>query len=399
MQKIKDIINNLNADTKKIFGLIQKNGPLTKNEILNRTRYKLTTLNRLMKPLEDSRLINESGMGESSGGRKPLLYDVDRSRYTIIGIDISRTYTLIVFTNLKMELICKYRFRMTEDLTPEKTINRIIKIIEKKIHELNIDIDNIIGIGIGAVAPIDIKNGIILNPKYFASYGWDNVPIASILKDKLNKYVILENGANLAVLVENLFGVGKNTDSIAYFNCGVGLRTGVVSSGTLVRAINNSEDAFGHMVVDVDGKKCYCGNYGCIECYATILAIVDNYISAVKRGRQNNINKEIEEIDYKDICKAAENDDPLSVEVIIEAATIFGVGLANYINLLNPEMVILSGPLVTNSRLYYNYSKKIALQRYYGKENNNIVFSKGGFFKDSVIGIGGACLVIEKLLK
>ena len=89
----------------------------------------------------------------------------------------------------------------------------------------------------------------------FSSPGWSNIPIKAMLEEKLKCPVIIENGANSAAVAEYFYGLGKDFENIAYFNCGVGIRTGTISSGNLIRTMNDEEDAFGHMIVNMMVKS------------------------------------------------------------------------------------------------------------------------------------------------
>lgn len=395
----KNNIEKLSKEGLEIFDILQKKGPITKGQLLLMTNMKLTTLNRIMQPLEDYKLIIETDIGESTGGRKPVLYDVNPRNYYIVGIDISRTYTRIVVTNLKMNVLYEFQFSMTQYCTPERTVETISEALNNSLKELSIGRDMLIGIGIGAVGPLDRKLGIIINPKNFEAPGWSCVPIKEMLEREFNLPVVVDNGANTAVLAEFLYGNGKGFNNIAYFNCGIGIRTGVISAGHIVRTINDAEDAFGHMGIDIDGELCGCGNYGCVECYASIHSIVKKFISSLKKGRFSKVLKQLEQIDFVDICIAAQENDELAREVITEGAVAFGAGLANYINLLSPQFVILSGPLIKNSDIFYRVSTETALKRYYLKDECKIIFNKGDCFKDNAIAIGAASAVIENILK
>ena len=122
----------------------------------------------------------------------------------------------------------------------------------------------IVGIGIGIVGGFNIK------------------PLYDTLNKELDVPICIDNGANAAVIGEYYFGIGKGKKNIAYINCGVGIRTGIISEGVLIRTINNSEDAFGHMIVDANGELCSCGNYGCIESYVSISNITKKFINEMK---------------------------------------------------------------------------------------------------------------------
>ncbi|MCX7746479.1 MAG: transcriptional regulator [Clostridia bacterium] len=398
MSTIIDIFEGLNDETKKIFDVIQKNGPITKNDLSLITGMKLTTLIRLMQPLEEAGLIVESRIGESTGGRKPVLYDVNTNKFYIVGIDISRIYTQIVITNLKMEVLDKYRFEMESSCSPAVTVNKIVKVLEASMEKINNDSRRLLGVGIGTVGPLDREKGIVINPVNFEAPGWENVSLKWMFEEKLRCPVILDNGANAAVLAETYFGAGKGLRNVVYFNCGVGIRTGAISSGSIIRTFNNSEDVFGHMVIDVDGEECSCGNYGCIECYSSILTITKKFISEIKKGRVTSIVKPVSQISYMDICKAAEKNDLLAKEILQSAAAILGTGLANFINLLNPSLVILSGPLVYHSEIFYQTCIHIASKKCYSNKENSIIFNRGGYFEENAISVGSAALVVENFL-
>lgn len=367
----------LNERCKNIFSIIQKNGPITKSELINITEIKLTTLNRDLQILIDKKIIVETDVGESTGGRKPSLYDVNKGEFYVIGIDISRIYTRIVITNLKLELIGE---NLISDEYKIENISEIIPNAMKKLFKkLQIENSAIVGIGIGIVGGFNIE------------------PLYDNLTEEFEAPICIDNGANTAVIGEYHFGIGKGKQNIAYINCGVGIRTGIISSGVLIRTINNLEDAFGHMIVDTNGELCSCGNYGCIESYVSIPKITKNFIDKVKDSAKLGINKEVEQIDYIDVCNLAERKNKEAINIIKNSALHMGIGLANYIKLFNPELIILSGPLVQHSKLFYETTKEIALEKCHVK-NNNIQFMSSGYYKDKSIAVGAAAIVIQKNL-
>ena len=397
MQDIRSLFTCLEGEAKRIFNIVRNNGPLTKNSLLSLTNMKLSTLNRVIQPLLIEGLIVQSGNEESTGGRKPSLFDIDSKRFFVIGIDISRTYTYVVLSNLKMKILSYHLFTMDVSCIPEKTVSIITDTINTMISNINITKEDIIGVGLGVVGPLDRNEGIIINPDNFEAPGWSNVHIKTMLEERLNLPVITDNGANCAVLLESNFGYGKGLNSVAYFNCGIGIRTGVISSGNIIRTINNIEDSFGHMVIDVDGEKCHCGNYGCIECYSSAAGILRKYCSEIKKGRRS-IGMSPEDIHFTDVCIAAEQGDDLAKEVIINAGIILGTGLANYINLLNPDLMILSGPLVKISNLYYDTAVDIAINKSFFDEEHRVRFKRFGFYGDYTICLGAAAMFTQELL-
>jgi predicted NBD/HSP70 family sugar kinase len=367
---------SLNDRGKYIFDIVQKKGPITKSELIGITKIKLTTLNRDIQILIDKKIIVETDTGKSTGGRKPSLYDVNPSEFYIIGIDISRTYTKIVITNLKLKIIEE---RL---LSHEYKIENISEIIPTFINnlcmKLRIQKSSIIGIGIGIVDGFNIK------------------PLYDVLDKELDVIICVDNGANAAVIGEYNFGIGKGKKNIAYVNCGVGIRIGIISEGVLIRTINNLEDAFGHMIVDANGELCSCGNHGCIESYVSISNITKKFINEMKEIKVSDFNKNLNSINYRDVCSLAERENEVAMNIIKNSALYFGIGLANYMKLFNPELIILSGPLIQHSKLFYDTTKEIAFEKCHIK-NNNIKFSNGGYYKDNSIAVGACAMVIQKL--
>lgn len=394
----RNILSCLSFESKEIFSLLLHKGALTKGDLTELSGLKLTSLNRMMQPLEELGLIVKAEIGESTGGRKPVLYDVNSGKYYLVGIDISRIYTQVVLTNLKMELVEKYRFDMNKESTPQATLKLIWTWIEDVFEKLKKKDGVVVGIGIGTVGPLDRSNGVVLNPENFEAEGWENVHLKSIFQDRLGVPVVIDNGANAAVLAETYFGIGKGIRNVIYINCGIGIRTGVISSGIFVRNINDGEDAFAHMVVDVNGEKCRCGNLGCIERYASIYSITEKFMADFNKESTSLKQKPVEQVSYTDICKAAEVNEPTARQVILKAAVIMGNGLGNLIKLLDPEIVILSGQLIKHSKLFYQKCIETALEKIHMNSERKIIFSRGGYFNENAISIGSAAMVLENFL-
>lgn len=400
MVGVENYINNLSdlsKESKDILNIIQKKGPITKKELLDITGLKLTTLNRFMMPLLKKTLIQEIGQNESTGGRKPLVYGIDENKYSIIGVDISRTYTRVVLTNLKMNIIRNFEFSMDSDSTPQN----VVKDVNNKISEWQKEFKEkiFLGIGIGAIGPIDRNKGIILNPKNFASPGWYNINISKLFKDNFDMMVVIDNGVNMAALAEYYFGSGKGFSNIAYFNCGIGIRTGIIIYENIIRTRNDMEDSFAHMVIDINGEECSCGSNGCIESICSIHSIKEKFVKLIKEGNKTLINKSIEDINYIDICNAAEYGDEICRKIIIKAGEALGIGISNFIKILNIEHIILSGPLVRYSNLFYDNAVSTALNNYYKIQKNSVIFVRGGYFQDNSIAVGAAANLFEIILK
>lgn len=390
MSAIFEMLKTLDNRSKELLLEIQLSGPITNNQLMLNTNMAKSTLNRTMEPLINNKLIVEESTGDSTGGRKPIMFDVNNSEFYMVGVDISRTYIQMVLVNMKMDMFKEQIFYGV--FTEYEIIEIIQHNVTMFIKDFGLNSHSILGIGIGVVGTIKmpIANGEISNGNEF---------LKDTLEKSLGYTVFIDNGANAAVTAEYYFGYGKGKKNISYINCGVGIRTGVISDGRLIRSINNKEDAFGHMTVDIDGVLCSCGNFGCVESYASITRITDKFISEVKKGYKTNSERNLEDIDYIYVCSLAEANDEIAKKVIIEAALHFGTGLSNYIKLLNPEMVILSGPLVNHSLLFYERCIETVLKKCSVYTASNIEFRREGYYGGRSISVGAAYMAFKESLK
>ena len=385
------ILKKLSYRDLEILSIIQKKGPITKKHLQTVANIKLTTLNRIMKTLEDKKIIVVYGESESTGGRKAVEYDVAKTGFYVIGVDLSRTYVKLIFTDMKLSILKNEEFLMDGNYSPEKTIEKIIFIIEQMLADLCIKKNEVLGIGIGTVGPLDREKGIIINPKSFFNSNWVNVPIKAILEKMLNLPCFIDNGANTAVLAEYLYGKGKDLKSVAYIHCGIGLRSAIIRDGIVIRTMNHREDAFGQMVVVYNREKCSTVDFGYIEGYSSLDSIIKKINSKTKHD-----NRLISEINYRETLKAELENNAIAMEIVNQGAEILGIGLSNLVRLLNPELVILSGPLIMNFEYYYD--KSIEIFHSINPMDNRVTFSKGGKFREEVIALGAAAMVMEAYL-
>lgn len=383
---------------KQLYVLINEHGPITKSDLISLSGLTQTTCSRLIEDLIEQNLILESGYGESSGGRKPHLYKIKADAYYIFGVDISRTYTKVLLLDLDLNVLKEVRLAMDQTSTPEVTIDFIVRQVKTMSDEKGIPESKILGVGIGAIGPINRELGIIINPVHFPSPGWDNIPIATILHEQLNMKVVLDYGVNTALLAEYQHGFSKYYNNVAYVIKGIGSRTGIIADGRLVRGSDKlGRFGQGHMIVDINGRKCVCGGYGCVQAYSSIAAIKEDVIKGLKLGKESIIRESVQDIEgisFDDICWAVNKEDSLCSEIIKEAAYYAGIGLSNLINVTHPDLIILTGPTYTNMNLFYETVTKTALERSQViYPDHKITFSQGQLGENATaIGAGGILL-------
>lgn len=362
--KASESILSLEPKLLELLILIQKSGPLTKNDLIGLTGQKLTTLNRAMKDLENRGLVEPVAVADSSGGRRPCLYDVCRKGYYLIGIDVSRTYAQVIIANLKFESVIEERFQ-GETYAMAHMPDELPFLIKDLLKTRAISEEDIVAIGIGVVQV------------------QDQASLASALRQKMDIPVVIDNGANAAVIYEHYIGSGKTKQNVSYVHCGVGLRTGVVSRGQLIRFINESEDALGRMIMDVSPDQQID-----LETLISINTLTKQLNTSARLAQLTN---DFRDMSFAELCALAEQDVQGSGRIITEAARYFGAGLTNFIRLMNPQVMILSGPLIQASPLFYQMSVSIVCENL--KVNGKApVLIKGGHYDMNSIAMGAAVM-------
>ncbi|PED52322.1 sugar kinase [Bacillus anthracis] len=381
---------------KNLYSLVRKLGPVRINTLTEMTGYKHVTCARLLEELVHEDLIYDSGIGESSGGRKPLMYVIKPDAYFLIGVEITGLYTTVLLLNLNLDILRTEKLKMDSQCTGEYTLNFVSRCIEELIIKENIPKEKLLGIGVGVIDPIDQEQGIILNSELFPAGGWEGLNIIKYLEEKNKTYVCLNNGTNLAALAEYRNNYWKETDNLVFVSNDMGIRCGTILHGNLVSNKNEMAEAFGHTIVDLHGRRCSCGAYGCLHAYSSLPAIRNEIIRRLKRGTVSCLQekvKDVEEINFHHILQALEKEDTLCLEVIKDAAFYFGVGLSNLILLLRPDVVICGGTLVPKP-LFYEVVSETANKRLMHLSNNHVSINKSNTAYN-IVAQGAGCMVLD----
>jgi len=371
-------MNNV-IDQNKLMEIIQKLGPITKKELQNITSIKLTTLNRMLTPLFDARWIYLTDEKSTTGGRPSNSIDIDRSLYAVIGIDISRTYIKIVLTTLKMDLIESHTIDLSESITKDMVIEKILKSLSRLIK--NYSERKILSIGIGSVGPLNISEGLLLKPTYIQIEDWHMIPIQTILEESFNYPVYLNTGANLALLAETYFENNSEYHA-AYINCGVGIRNSTMIKGKMIQTLGNREDTLAHTSIRSENKSCYCGSTDCIDLKSSIRGMLAAF--------EHKTNQSISIANYSEFFEGPDNSRDIVNDIIKSGAETLGIGIANYIKLFNLNYVFISGPLVKHSNYYYNQVIKYTLENLGDTFNLKVNLVKGGKYGTDSIALGSA---------
>jgi len=277
----------------------------------------------------------------------------------IIGIDIGGTKIAIGRSDVNGNLEESLRFSTNVVRGYRAILGEIIEKTERLFNDQSVK-----AIGIGCGGPLDSKKGRVLSPPNLP--GWDNVLIVEDIKSIFKVPVYLENDANAAALGEFHFGVGRNVNNMVYLTLSTGIGGGIIINNRLVHGVRDSGGEVGHQTILPDGPFCNCGNRGCLEAISSGTGIAKTFKERLLSGRDSIVRswiKDVSEIDAKMIADAAKWGDTLAKEVWDEAIYYLGIGIANIITILSPEMVVLGGSLTKYGESLFLRVREIVKER------------------------------------
>jgi len=299
----------------------------------------LTT--KILNELIDEGLVIETGHAASTGGRRPAMYSLKPGVMHVIAVAMDQLVTKIALVDLSDSTIKEItKFELKLDKNPN-ALFELTKNIDEFINNCSIPKDKIIGVGIGMPGFINSKKG--LNYTYFTT-GESN--LNDHLSKKLGLPVFIDNDSSLIALAELKFGAARNKQNAMVINISWGIGLGLILNGELFRGSDGFAGEFSHIPLFSNNKLCECGKSGCLETEASLLVVIEKARKALADGRPSFL-KELPANNFdeacKEIIKAAEKGDKLTVELLSEAGYTIGRGVAILIHILNPEIIILSG--------------------------------------------------------
>jgi glucokinase len=269
----------------------------------------------------------------------------------IVGVDLGGTN--IVVGVLPMDggnaVVLGERSQLTEAQRGAKfVVDRITAMIEESIAEVSSRFNgtraDFAGIGIGSPGPLDRATGTVINTP---NLGWRNFPLRDLIGNAVQLPATLDNDANCATYGEWWLGAARGEKSLVGLTLGTGIGGGIVLNGDVFRGVSDAAGEIGHMTIDSTGRKCKCGNYGCLEAYASGPAIAARAIEGMEAGADSMMIELVggkpENVTAATVYEAAVLGDTYANEVMKETAKFLGAGIANIINVLNPGMIVLAG--------------------------------------------------------
>lgn len=351
-----------------------------------------TTLTNLVSELIEQGILTESETLEGGGmGRKSIGLDLGENAPLLCGVLIQRGNLHVVLANLKGEILTDSSYRYRGLIEPEQFQNKLAELYRQTLSQAK---QPILGVGISCVGPLNIVDGMLLNPHNFFTEPFE-FPITSYLEALSGVPVWLCNDATAGAIAEKLFGKGREEANFIYISTFNGIGAGFYLDNKLYNGEFGQNGELGHMSINFMGPKCPCGNNGCLELYANIPEIVCRY-AHFREYLPDHPLFQIEPPTILDVLMLIDSGDVLAMSILTDYCRYLAAAVANLITQLNVKLVILAGsPHTANNFFEHTLTHMINEKSLMGKYQQNLVV-KSDFGLDSPL-YGSIGMILDKI--
>lgn len=380
-----------------VLDVIRTHEPVSRSEIARLTGLTPATITNIVGKLQKDRLVEEIGLGQSTGGRKPGLLQLARNSRLAIAVDLAATELTVALTNVKGEILRRSKREIVTEIAV--MVPRILDAIQEVMTCPEVGGATIVGIGVTTPGLIDQATGTIIKS---VRLDWYHVPLKSILQRHFEVPVFVGKDTATALLGERWYGAARDADNLIYVWVGTGIAVGFLLDGRVYAGATGMAGEFGHTSIEWNGARCKCGNKGCLEGLASLGAIATK-ASCRALSEENAVTREhpVPEaqarVDPFAVLDAACTGDLRAREIVREAGRYLGVGIANLIDLFNPERIVIGGQIRPKDKEFIDTAIEVAKSRVLPEPGSSVTITVSDFGPDAGL-IGAAALVWREIL-
>lgn len=335
-----------------ILDLIRSSGTVSRIELAEMSGLTATSITRIIKSLIDAGLVIETGYGDSTGGKRPSLIELNLLARFAVGLSLDDARLTYVVTDLGGNVVGQLVTAGIEQAAPKDVIARIAHELDELLVQLDIPVDAVVGVGL-AGAGLDLRGGAA---RLSLTAGeWESFAVQEALESATGLLTVRDNDAACAALGQFWVGRLTSTEDFAMLYMSNGFGLGLMSNGSLRRGASSNVGEIGHMVLQVDGPPCWCGARGCLEILAAPRAIVARALDDASLTSELSLTGSDRDLrhDYRAIARGASQGDGRCLALIEDSARYVAAAVLSVVNLLDLERVYLSGPGFADASAIY----------------------------------------------
>ncbi len=382
-----------------ILNTLRLHAPVSRAQVANITGLTRGTVSNIVNSLIEEGLVLEDQLQDSKVGRPSILLRLRPDGGAVIGVEIGVDFISVLLTNFVAELLWETRVKTSPSQSQTDIIHQAETYIEQALDIAKEHTLRPLGIGVGLPGLVNVRQGnLIMAPNLH----WQNVPLRLMWNQRFHLPIYIDNEANLSTLGEYYFGVARHTDNFIYLSSDIGLGGGVMLDGRLFRGANGYGGEIRHIQRDPQGELCACGRVGCWETLVgprAVLRRVKNELS-VRQDMQllEACSGDFGNLTFEMIVQFALDGNVICREAMEDVAVNLGVGIADLVNIFNPQMVVIGGAFIAGKDILHSIIEKTivsnALQP--SVENLQIKFSERN---TEACVLGAVAVVLDDILR
>jgi N-acetylglucosamine repressor len=378
-----------------VLEIIIRNKNTSRRDLTKEMGITPAAITKITKKLIERGYLREVGRGETTGGRPPIILELNSNKGYIIGLYYAPSEVSVILMNLHSEIVYSSKVQLVSKVK-ETILEESFKMVEKAIeHSEGV---KILGIGVAMNGLVDYENGISI---FSPHYRWRDFPIKKEIEKRFMIPTVVDNDVRMMALAEREYGGAKDYDNFIMLNVGDGIGSGIVINGEVFRGATFSAGEIGHIKVNENGENfCSCGKKGCLEAEISTKSIIDRIKKDLKEDKEKSILSEKLEsgIIFGDVCESAMRGDFYSLELLRHIGNTLAKGLANVINVINPRLFIINGEINKCSEIVFPIIK-LGIQKYSMYTSAKDVEFKSSYFDDGGATLGAAAMVFRDVFK
>lgn len=376
------LIRDLNRSI--VLNMIKEQGPIGRAQVARNSGLSPAAITNITGDLLTEGWILETEPGQSSGGRRPILLEINPRGGYVVGLKVTESGVVGVLTDLNADVLAKEEDSL-DGTSPEAVAACLASKVDALCQIADIPRDELLGVGVGLAGVVNASTGV---SRHHPFLGWRDAPIGVLLQAHVHVPVYIDNDVNNLTFAERLFGHGRGVDDFAVVTIGRGVGLGMVFHGQIYSGASGGAGEFGHTIIQEDGPLCDCGKYGCLETYVGE--------SGLLRSASESDIPALDSVD--ELIDLGLEGNEAAIAIFANAGDMLGRGISNLINLLNPSLILISGEGVRAGKMLFD-PMEAAIEKHTMpvlSPDTEIVIDPWG---DDAWAIGAACLVLGELFR
>jgi len=382
-----------------VLNTLRLHAPASRAEVANITGLTRGTVSNIVNVLIEDGLVLEDKLQDSKIGRPSVSLGLSPEGGAVVGVEIGVDFISVLLTNFVAKPLWEVRSQTDPSQSQTDIINQAEKYIDQALSIAKEQGLRPLGIGVGVPGLVNILQGnLIVAPNLH----WRNVPLRLIWNQRFHLPIYIDNEANLSALGEYYFGIARNVDNFIYLTSDIGLGGGIMIDGRLFRGGHGYGGEIGHMQRNPQGELCGCGRRGCWETQVGPRAVLSRVKKEFETHHDQSLldacSGNLENLTFDIVVKFALSGDLICLQAIEEVAVNLGVGIADLVNIFNPDLIVIGGAFIQGKEILHSIIEKTiftnALQP--DLENLRIVFSERN---TEACVFGAVAVVLDDILR